>query len=217
MRLRHLKEYAVAVGSGWVGLVSGIGSLILFALGITLTEAGLIGAFVCLLIASFAIWYTNHPDLIIEIRGVLLDTNYGGRITTATAPLPQFVSLMLYLSNTQREDNSIKSYRLIVEGYGRKQEGEIVNAEGLYHPNTRETCKDLNRLKRTPLKQGVPLEGCVRFSFNGEPNIKGHTFTLIIVDAYNFSRAIKGTLPLEHSNGLIKVSTWAGGANQQIF
>ena len=170
--------------------MSGIASLILFVLGVTLSEAFLIAAFVCLLVASFTAWYRNHPDLIIELRNVVLDTNYGG---------------MLHLSNTRPEDNSIKKYKLIVEGYGRTQEGEIVDAEGLYEPETRETCVDLNWLRRVPLKQGVPVEGCVRFLLNAEPAVKGHRFTLIVTDAYNFSRKLKGTLPLDYERGLRRV------------
>lgn len=211
MRLRNVKEYLSAIGSGWVGLMSGIASLVLFVLGVTLSEAFLIAAFVCLLVASFTAWYSNHPDLIIEVRYTVLDTNYGGMIVRSeTSPLIQFATLMLYLSNTRREDNSIKSFRLIVEGYGRRQEGEIVDCNGFFDPDTRETCIDLNRRKRTPLKQGVPVEGCVRFQLGPEPSIKGHRYTLIVTDAHNFSRKLKGTLLLDYSRGLLRVEPDSG-------
>ena len=184
--------------------MSGIASLVLFVLGVTLSQGFLIAAFVCLLVASFTAWYRNHPDLIIEVRYTVLDTNYGGMIfRSETSPLPQLVTLMLYLSNTRREDNSIRSYKLIVEGYGRKQEGENVDCEGFFNPETRETCIDLDKRKRTPLKQGVPVEGCVRFLLSAEPHVKGHRYTLIVTDAYNFSRKLKGVLPLDYSRGML--------------
>src|ERR1044072_856599 len=186
--------------------MSGIASLVLFVLGVTLSQGFLVAAFICLLIASFTTWYRNHPDLIIEVRYPVLDTNYGGMIVRSpTSSLPQFVTLMLYLSNTRREDNSIKSYKLIVEGYGRKQEGESVDCEGFFNPEPRETCIDLNKRKRIPLKQGVPVEGCVRFRLGAEPHIKGHGYTLIVTDAYNVSRKVKGTLLLDYSRGLLRV------------
>ena len=156
-------------------------------------------------IASFKAWQKHRPDLIVEIKKVVLDTNYDGMIVRSeTSPLPQFVTLMLYLSNTRGEDNSIRSYKLIAEGYGREHEGANDDCDGFFNPDTREACVDLDKQKRTPLKQGVSVEGCVRFLLEAKANIKGHRYTLIVTDAYNFSRKFKGTLPLDYSRGLLR-------------
>ena len=218
MAWRDFKDYFRAVGSTWVGLMSSIVGLILLGLGFVFSLSGLTqfrywltASIICFAVASFKAWQKHRPDLIIEIKTVVLDTNYGGMIVRSeTSSLHQFVTLMLYLSNTRPEDNSVRSYRLIVEGYGRTQEGEGFDCDGFYNPDTYETCLDLNKHKRTPLKQGVPVEGCVRFLLGREPHVKGHRYTLIVTDAYNVSRKIKGTLPLDYSRGLLRVKPDSG-------
>src|ERR1051325_5434659 len=136
--LRAIWEYTTAIWADWVSRMSGIASLVIafIAAYYELTDHGKpalwVAAASCLLIASFMVWYKNRPDLIIEVRDAVLDSNYGGMIfTNDTSPLPQFLTLTLYLVNTRQANNSIKSYELYVNVFGRKLLGQSFGTNGL--------------------------------------------------------------------------------------
>lgn len=209
--LRALKEYVAAIGADVVSRISGICSVLLLIIAgfMKLSETGqarywLYAAVVCYAIAAFNLWYKNRPNLIIELREVLLDTNYGGMLYQSNSPLPHFVTFTIYISNTRPADNSIKSYELFVNVYGRQVVGESFWTHGLTRERTWQAYPDLNKTKMSVLKQGNPTEGWLRFKFDGEPSIKGHKFVLAITDAYNVTHKVKGTIPLELTEGLIR-------------
>jgi hypothetical protein len=210
MFLRSLMEYIAAIWADWLSRMSGIASLAIafIAAYYELIDNGKpalwIAASSCYVIASFMVWYKYHPDLIIEVREVLLDTNYGGTLCQSNSPLPHFVTLLLYISNTRQADNSIRSYELSVNVYGRQFVGQSFWTDGLTQRITWDEYPDLNKARLAVLKQGTRIEGWLRFGFDGEPSIKGHEFTLTVTDAYNFTRKIKGRIPLDLTEGLIR-------------
>lgn len=137
--MRHLWRYLLAVFSPWVGLVSGIASVLFLVLGFVLELGDLtqfrywvVAAFICYAIAAFWAWYRNQPDLTIRTERVFLDRNIEGlRVISSTFPAPQFVTIVLYQSNTRKADNAIDSYNLTATYYGQQYQGEIVQADML--------------------------------------------------------------------------------------
>lgn len=209
--LKAFTEYVAAIYADMISRISGIGSIILLIIALVtkISEAGqarywLSAAFICYMVASFRVWYESRPRLIIEVQDVLLDTNYGGMLFQANRPLPQFVTLKLFLSNTLQADNSIKSYELVVNTYGHRVFGQSAETEGLVLSGTGQSYSDLNESKMSVLKQGAPIEGWLRFNMGAEQNLKGQEFVLTVVDAYNVSHKVKGRIPLDFSDGLIR-------------
>jgi hypothetical protein len=210
--MRHLWRYILAVFSPWVGLVSGIASVLLLVLGfifklsdLTQFRYWVIAAFICYAIAAFWAWYRNQPDLTIRTERVFLDRNIEGfLVTSSTSPAPQFVTIVLYQSNTRKADNAIDSYGLSVTHHGQQYQGEIAQSDMLMLQSTGRGWQDLYKLRLVPLKQGQPIEGWIRFGFKGEPNLKGCRWVLTVRDAYNTTHNVKGVLPLDFSDEIIR-------------
>ena len=210
MFFRALGEYIAAIWADWLSRMSGVASLVIafIAAYYELLDRGKPALWIAVVasyaVASFMVWYKHHPDLIIEMREVLLDTNHGSMEYQSTSPLPQFVTLLLYLTNTRQADNAIKSYELSVDVYGRKFIGQNFRTNGLTRRVIWDEHPDLNKARLSVLKQGTPAKGWLPFGFDPEPSIKGHEFTLTVTDAYNFTRRLKGRIPLDFTEGLIR-------------
>jgi hypothetical protein len=74
MRAKGISQYFIAITASWVGLVSGIASVVLLGAGLTFKLSDitqlrywLIAAFICYAIASYSAWFRQHKE-IAELR-----------------------------------------------------------------------------------------------------------------------------------------------------
>lgn len=209
LRPRHFWEFIVAMWSDWSGRVSGVLSFFL-SLGaiyyqwiINHPKAWLWGlAGFSYLVASFSVWYKNHPDLLIEVIQVISFEDDKIVFTGSVDTAPYFFNILLHLVNTRPENNTIKFYRLSIKLSGGEIKGDLIraiNPISAAGPNI----IDLNEVKYTALKQGIPVEGWLRFAIHNPPlnihtpplKMEGGKYTVIIADAYRRSYKLKGSLP----------------------
>lgn len=204
MRLRFIKDYVVAIGSDWVGLVSGIASIVFLVLGfifklsdVTQFRYWAIAAFLCYAIASYWAWYKNRPDLGIEQMEVFLSQSISdeGGIQLVSYD----VTMLLMLINRHKVDNAIRGYDLKVIREGNPSQGWPKSTLGTVIANVGKGFPDLRSTASYILKQGHPRYGWVAFRYSQvgkDFDLSFCDYVLTVTDVLGGEYKIKGELPL---------------------
>jgi hypothetical protein len=222
--MRHLLRYIADLWKGWVGIMSSTASVIFLALGLfrKITERGQLrywlgAAFTCYAVASFWTWFRIRPDLAIDIQQTSLDRGITQpelreklELSQTVEGEPSYVTLTLHIVNTKQQDNSLKSYQLVVFLKSRLQWWSGVHAEpvtivGFMPRGANGAFVDLNSFSSTVLKQGWPSPpGCIRFRVpRSKKQIVGKKFTLGVRDVYNVTHKVRGSIPSDCTDDIV--------------
>jgi hypothetical protein len=146
----------------------------------------LCAAFVCYVIASFRLWYRLRPVLRLEIRSILLESDWTKPSVLADGVTFFDVGIDLDVVNTQAADNVLRVAEMVVHADNRK---------ALEHEARVEFSHNMSILK-----QGCPTRVHVDFRFPDDSldlslDIRGWKYVLRIIDAYEVEHQVDGTLP----------------------
>lgn len=207
MLVRHIGEYLAAMWADWVSRMSGLASLLIAFLAAyyQLIERGKpalwVAAAITYLIASFSVWRKNQPDLSVESEGIFLDSGVSGLEEKGA-----YLTIKLLLVNTRMSNNAIKRFELFVVVDGLKRVGRLTPTDTIIQKSEGDGHIDLNKFKHSPLPQGWPKDGWVRFALDGlsVEHVRNKKLVLIVTDAYNIVHKIEAKTPQQPSNDIIR-------------
>lgn len=196
--MRHVVRYIADLWKGWIGSMSSTASVVFLIAGFiwNLTVGRQLGywlcaALVCYAIASFRLWFRLRPVLRLEIKNLLLESDWSKSRALEDGVNFFDVAVDLDVVNTHVPDNALRVAEMTV--FADKRKGVKHKARIEFSHNT------------STLKQGFLTRAHIDFRFPDHSldlslNIRGWKYVLRIIDVYDVEHRVTGRLPDKLSN-----------------